>query len=387
MSQFGKYQLLDQIGGGRLSQVFRIARLGAPSNHGHLPKTALKRVRPDVIGEPAFVQLVVREASLLARLSHPSLCQCQEMGVVDGSAFLTLDLVEGCTLRALMRRISRLGVHMPAASITSIGYQLTQVLTYLHEGSDVSLIHLDLSPQNVMITREGEVKLIDFGIARHLDGSNPPPLDGKIAGTVGYMSPEQARGRELDRRSDQFGLGILLYEMLSGRRAFRGNTRETWERLCRGEILEAEAALAWVPAEVRETVLRLLRPDPDERFPNMGAVLQRVEAAVSDPLAGRPPLATLVQRLLQDKSFDPFDVVKLQAPSPDTPDDIPRGEIAPRGTNGNGESYAEISIEVDQLGDGTPGSLVRAALPMETVPDSPFLETIGQARATAQIAR
>jgi serine/threonine-protein kinase len=387
MSQFGKYQLLNQIGGGRLSQVFRVTRSGGSSDAARLPKTALKRVRPDVIGEPAFVQLVVREASLLARLSHPSLCQCQEMGVVDGSAFLTLDLVEGCTLRALLRRISRLGVRMPAVSITAVGYQLARVLRYLHEGSDIPLIHLDLSPQNVMITREGEVKLIDFGIARHLDGSNPPPLEGKIAGTVGYMSPEQASGRELDRRSDQFGLGILLYEMLSGRRAFRGNTRETWDRLRHGRIPGADAALEWVPSDVREMVLRLLRPDPAERFPGMGDVLERLAAAALYPLAGRASLSALVRHLLQDQTFDPFDVVRLQAPSPATPDDIPLGEIAPRGTSGNGDSYAELAIEVDQRGDGTPGSLVRAALPKESIPDSPFLETIGQARATAEIAR
>ena len=377
MSLFGKFRLLEQIGGGRLSQVFRVTRADLEGQLGCGPNIALKRVQPEVIGEPAFVQLVVREGGLLARLSHRNLCQCHEMGVVDGCAFLSLDLVQGCTLRALMRRTSSMAVRLPASSVTAIGHQLARALSYLHDGCDAPLLHLDLSPQNVMIDREGTLKLIDFGIARYLDGRDPPPLGGKIAGTVGYMSPEQARGDPLEPRADQFGLGILLWEMLAGRRAFRGNTPQTWDRMRGGLIPELDAGLAEAPPALAGVVRRLLEPGPARRFPHMEAVRHALDAA------SNRPLAALVRHLMADPSFDPFDVVRRQNTPTSALADIPTGEARAAA------DYAELSIEVDH-GEGTPGSLVRAAVHHGATgepPRSPFLETIPEAQATAQIAR
>jgi len=378
MTAFGKFQLVEQIGGGRLSQVFRVTRVG--TGGGCEPRIALKRVQPVVIGEPAFVQLVVREAGLLARLDHPYLCRCHEVGVVDGCAFLTLDLVEGCTLRALLRRMSRLEVKLPTTAVVAIGYQLAMVLSYLHQDCSSPLAHLDLSPQNVMIDQDGALKLIDFGIARYLDGRNPPPLGGKIAGTVGYMSPEQARGQNAGRRADQFGIGVLLWEMLTGRRAFRGNTPETWQRMRAGEIPQLKRSLKDVPPGLAAAVIRLLRPGTVHRFASMRDLIRQLETTTSDPLSGTRPLSALVHRLLGDTSFDPFDVVPREVPAMEPTDDIPCG-------GDRVEGYAELSIEVDH-GEGSPASLVRAAVTGEVdLPDSPFLETIPEAHATAQIAR
>jgi serine/threonine protein kinase len=376
-SSFGKFRLLRQIGGGRLSQVFQVCAFCAYPEPLAAPTVALKRVLPALIGEPAFVQLVVRESGLLARLTHASLCQCHELGVIDGCAFLTLDLVDGCTLRALMRRTSRLGIQLPPSAVVAVGLQLAEVLAYLHEGCATPLVHLDLSPQNVMLSRDGELKLIDFGIARFRDGHNPPPLGGRIAGTVGYMSPEQARGEELDPRSDQFGLGILLWELLSGRRAFRGNTPETWKRMRTGQLPGGPELLTEAPEELTAAVLRLLRRDPTRRFGSMAEARDRLALATSDPHSGRRPLAALVQRLMADPSFDPFDVVHHHAAALED-QDIPPGREGPT------EGYAELAIEVDH-GAGTPSSLVRAALPGAELPESPFLETVPDAEATAEI--
>jgi serine/threonine protein kinase len=380
-SSFGKFRLLRQIGGGRLSQVFQVSAFCAyPEPLAGTPAVALKRVLPALIGEPAFVQLVVREAGLLARLTHASLCQCHELGVIDGCAFLTLDLVDGCTLRALMRRTSRLGIQLPPSAVVAVGLQLAEVLSYLHESCPTPLVHLDLSPQNVMLSRDGDLKLIDFGIARFRDGHNPPPLGGRIAGTVGYMSPEQARGEELDPRSDQFGLGILLWELLSGRRAFRGNTPETWKRMRTGQLPGGPELLTEAPEELTAAVLRLLRRNPARRFGSMAEARDRLALATSDPQSGRRPLAALVQRPMADPTFDPFDVVHHHAAALEDQD-------IPPGREGPAEGYAELAIEVDH-GAGTPSSLVRAALPGAELPDSPFLETVPDvpdAEATAEI--
>jgi serine/threonine protein kinase len=365
-SRFGKFSLVQRIGGGRLSQVFRIAR----ENNSSLPlKVALKRVNPSLIGETDFVQLLVREAALLARLSHKNLCACQELGVIDGCAFFTLDLVDGCTLRALLRRISRLGAQLPPSAIIAIAYQLAEVLAYLHHHCEIPLVHLDLSPQNVMLSRDGKLKLIDFGITRQLDGRNPPPVGEKmIAGTVGYMSPEQARGAPLDGRADQFSLGILLWEMLADRRLFRGNTQETWQKMRGGQIPSVDEALRDAPEELSLLVMRMLQPEPAKRFATMNEVLLSLELCSSSPLSGCKPLAALIHRLLDEADFNPFDVPRSAKPDV-APVDIPQGERP-------AESYDDLRIEVD-FGEGSPGSMVRQAVPDQAdLPSSPYLETL-----------
>jgi serine/threonine-protein kinase len=375
---FGKFQLLEQIGGGRLSEVYRVSRHGASRG----PNIALKRVMPQVITEDAFVQLIVREAGLMTRIAHPNLCSCHEMGVVDGAAFLTLDLVDGCTLRALMRRLSQRAGALPDSSIVAIGQQLAGVLDYLHRHAARTLIHLDLSPQNVMITRDGVLKLIDFGIARYLDGLDPPPLAGRIAGTIGYMSPEQASGREpLDARADQYGLGVLLWELCFGQRLFRGNTAETWRRMRAGELLDVEPQIQRAP-ELLALIERLLDADAAGRFASMadvGAALSTLRLS-AERRAEEASLSALVTHLLADPTFDRFDAVNLR-PAPQQPRDIPTGEVP----LGEQESvYEELVIAVDK-GEGTPAAHVRAVVPdgqpvpgRRRVPTSPFLEAVGE---------
>jgi serine/threonine protein kinase len=365
ITRFGKYILLKRIGGGRLSQVFQVSR----EDPFHLgPLAALKRVNPSLIGEPSFVQLVVREAGLLSHLSHPSLCSCHELGVIDGCAFFTLELVDGCTVRALLRRLSQLGMELPASAVAAFAHQLAAVLDYLHRGCERPMIHMDLSPQNIMVSRDGRLKLLDFGIARHVDGHDPPPVGTKIAGTVGYMSPEQALGAATDGRADQYGLGILLWEMLTGRRLFRGNTSETWSKMRHGYLPDPQRALRNVPEGLVMLLERLLHADPSQRFAHTGDAMAWIEASSPSLQNGQRLLAALVQRLLKDPAFDPFDVVTQ--PEPELSGlDIPRGEAT-------AEEYAEIDIQVDH-GAGTPVALLRAAVPDVTEPPvSPFLETL-----------
>ena len=370
-SYFGKFKLLQRIGGGQLSQVFRVASeaLGQSGD----PRVALKRVNPAVIGEPAFVRLVVREAGVLTRLTHPALVQCFELGVIDGSAFLTLQMVDGCTLRAMLKRLSQLGVKLPVSAVRAIGFQLAEVLDYLHQRCSHPVVHLDLSPQNVMIARDGTVKLIDFGLARYLDGHNPPPLGGKIAGTVGYMSPEQSSGAAIDARADQYGMGILLWEMLAGRRLFQGNTPQTWQRMRTGDVPEAARVMPEVPHNLAQLIYQLLAAAPAARFDDLEDVMEAFHRGSSSPLSGQRPLAALVQRLLSTPSFDPFDVRLKPDPTPDQLD-VPMGEGSPSDTDEDSASYEELSIEVDQ-GLESPASQVRAVIPEGGAPPvSPFLE-------------
>ena len=419
ISSFGKFRLLQRIGGGRLSQVFRIGRIWGEEA---APRVVLKRVAPELIGERAFVKLVAREAGLLSRLTHPNLCACQEMGVIDGCAFLTLDLVDGCTLRALLRRLAQIEIRLATSAVLAAAAQAAEVLDYLHRRCPMPLIHLDLSPQNVMFSREGQLKLIDFGIARFLDGHDPPPLEGRIAGTVGYMSPEQARGeKRIDARADQYALGILLWEMLGGRRLFAGNTPQTWRRMRQGDVPSLRSVAPSVAQDLARLLERLLASRPADRFTDFGVVGDELTHLSSSLHSGRRPLAALINRLMNETDFDPFDVVlrsqksdeeleqareavaalhhdlppvaaslgqeeeedddddgEQDETSPPVLGDIPTGEVSI-------ENYEELSISVDH-GDGTPSAQMRAIVPLgggngqqgklapDAAPESPFLE-------------
>jgi serine/threonine protein kinase len=383
---FGKFKLIQRIGGGRLSEVYRVGNAWSPT----APKIVLKRVSPELIGERSFVQLVAREAGLLSRLEHENLCICQEMGVIDGCAFLTLDLIDGCTLRALMRRLSKMRIRLPASAVMAIAHQAADVLDYLHRHCPTPLIHLDLSPQNVMISRSGELKLIDFGIARFIDGHNPPPLGGRIAGTVGYMSPEQAQGKkQLDARADQYALGILLWELLTGQRLFHGNTSETWRRMRDGDVLDVSLVASGASPELAALIGRMLRADESERFATMGALKNALENLYGAPRSGMRPLAALTTRLMGESDFDPFDTIRPSKDKPATtsaPVNIPTGDVELPV-----DGYADLKISVDHHGDGTPSAQMRAVVPetasgdaldaesekkdkRQPAPDSPFLE-------------
>lgn len=365
MSQtFGKFSLIERIGGGRLSQVFRVDRSWRST--ASEPNIVLKRVAPELISERAFVQLVAREAGVLSRLSHKNLCVCQEMGVIDGCAFLTLEQVDGCTLRALLRRLSQMRISLPTSAVLAVAYQAAQVLDYLHRQSSTPLAHLDLSPQNVMLTRDGTLQLIDFGIARFLDGHDPPPLGGRIAGTVGYMSPEQARGeKEITAAADQYALGILLWEMLAGRRLFAGNTNETWRRMRTGDVPDLSQLTNGGSSGCVQIVMRLLAAEPADRFANMGELITQIELLSPSPLSGAKPLAALTNRLMNEADFDPFDAVRTRDNTDETPlpVNIPTGEVRL-------DEYAELEIAVDH-GEGTPSAQMRAVVPLGSDPAPP----------------
>ncbi|MBW2731581.1 MAG: protein kinase, partial [Deltaproteobacteria bacterium] len=247
------------------------------------------------------------------------------------------------------------------------------------------LAHLDLSPQNVMITRDGTLRLIDFGIARFLSGDDPPPLGGRIAGTIGYMSPEQARGeKDVSAAADQYALGILLWEILASRRLFAGNTNDTWRRMRAGDVPDLAQLGTSGSLECIDIFMRLLAAKPEERFAHMGELMGQLEHLSSSPLSGIKPLAALTKRLMKDANFDPFDAVRTRENTEKTtlPENIPTGELEL-------DEYAELEIAVDH-GEDTPSAQMRAVVPVNPestrlsqdrprrmihrTPESPFLE-------------
>src|SRR6516165_9679459 len=221
-TRLGSYELTALLGKGGMGEVYR-------ARDAKLKREVAIKILPDEFSrDPARVSRFQREAEVLASLNHPNIGVIHDLQEADGTRFLVLELVEGSTLAERIQR-----GRIPFEEALSIAHQMAEACEAAHEKG---VIHRDLKPGNVKITPEGKVKVLDFGLAKALDAapqqaaSNSPTIltaatnGGMILGTAGYMSPEQARGHAADERSDIFSFGCVLYEMLTGRQAFEGET-------------------------------------------------------------------------------------------------------------------------------------------------------------------
>lgn len=236
---FGKYLLDAELARGGMSRVWQ-ARLRGPG--GFEKQLVVKQILPQLAQDPSFVELLVHEANTLVRMSHPNIVPVYELGIVDGVYFLAMERVHGATVAELLR-----DGPLPAALVAELGAQIAEALRYAHERFE--LVHRDVTPRNVMVDADGHVRLLDFGIA----APSARTGKGELFGSPGYMSPEQAARKALTPASDLFGLGALLYEALTGRRAVRDGVAA---RLA-GDIA--------IDAELSALIDELLDTDPSAR--------------------------------------------------------------------------------------------------------------------------
>ena len=276
-TRVGPYEIVGPLGAGGMGQVYRARdpRLGR--------EVAIKALPADVAQSPDRRARFEREAQLLASLNHPNIATIHGLEEVDGAKYLVLELVDGRTLDAVM---SAAGGRLPVGEAVGIATQIAEAVATAHERG---IIHRDLKPGNVMVTGDGKVKVLDFGLGKALDSdvsrsepsiSSPhsPTLTmaatsaGLILGTAGYMSPEQAKGRPADRRSDVWGFGCLLYEMLSGKRAFDGeDVTDVLAHIVRGEP-DWDALPKSLPPSLRSLIQRCLVKDRAQRLSDMSVV-------------------------------------------------------------------------------------------------------------------
>ncbi len=220
--KLGKYSLIDLVATGGMAELW-LARQEGPA--GFSRTVALKRVLPHLASDERFVQMFLDEARLAAQLTHPNIVQIHDFGEVQGSYFLTMEFIRGRSLDAIIDRQDELGGRMPLEIAAWILAQACVGLEYAHgfrhpeTGEALHLVHRDISPQNLMVSFDGLVKVMDFGIAKATT-STVKTETGTVKGKYAYMSPEQIAGEKLDGRSDVFSLGIVLYETVSGIRPF-----------------------------------------------------------------------------------------------------------------------------------------------------------------------
>ncbi|HEY8850393.1 MAG TPA: serine/threonine-protein kinase, partial [Thermoanaerobaculia bacterium] len=259
-AQLGPYRIMNKLGEGGMGAVYRArdTRLGRD--------VAIKILTAVTLSDREKLQRFEQEARATGMLNHPNLLTIYDVGNSEGTPFLVSELLEGETLRT---RIDRGPI--PPRKAVDIALQLAHGLAAAHEKG---IVHRDLKPENVFITKEGRVKILDFGIAKlSATGSEGPSFQmaatepGMVLGTVGYMSPEQIRGELVDRRSDIFAFGAIVYEMLTGKRAFkRSSSIETLSAILREDPPDLSEALPNIPPQLEKLVRRCLEKDRDQRF-------------------------------------------------------------------------------------------------------------------------
>jgi serine/threonine protein kinase len=264
---FGRYTLLERLAVGGMAEVFR-AKI--TSSHGFEKILVVKRILPHLAADPGFVAMFIDEAKLTAQLTHPKIVQILDFGEVNGQYFTALEFIDGFDALGLLRTAAQKRVRLPPQLAVFIVDEMLEALDYAHnardmEGKPMQIVHRDISPSNIFISKRGDVKLGDFGIA-HAKQRESKTQAGTLKGKYGYMSPEQVVGRPIDNRSDLFAVGVVLAELLTGRRLFSApadldvllKVRDV--RLDRLDKYGTE-----IPPALDRIVRRALKKDPAER--------------------------------------------------------------------------------------------------------------------------
>ncbi|HSR96262.1 MAG TPA: protein kinase [Kofleriaceae bacterium] len=279
----GKYQLIAEIARGGMGVVY-LAMVQGPGGFNKL--VVVKELKPELVEEPAFLTMFLDEARLAARLSHPNIVQTNEVGNDGDRYFMAMDYLDGRGLDQIRRRSKIAGFGLSVPMQLRVVCDMLAGLDYAHkltdfDGSPLNIVHRDVSPQNVFVTFDGQVKLLDFGIAKASDSMHETHA-GVVKGKVSYMSPEQGRGWKVDARADVFSAGVMLWEALTGKRMRDGkNDQEKLWALVSEDPPRASSIKPWVPPELDDICARAMAWDRENRYPSAGAMQRDLESYLS----------------------------------------------------------------------------------------------------------
>ena len=267
--QLGRYELLHRIASGGMAQVWAARQTG---EFGFSRACAVKVIRPEMAGSKSFRSMFLDEARLAAKIRHPNVVEVFDLGEQGPIVYQVMELVEGDTLGALLRGADDEPHPMNPAMVARIMSDMASGLHAAHElkdenGAPLQLVHRDVSPQNILVSIDGVTKIADFGIAKALGRLVEETDAGQVKGKFSYLAPEQAARRGVDRRSDVFATGIVLWEALSGRRLFRGDDAiDTLSRVLLGTIVDPREHVPTLPPELVAVTMKALEREPAKRF-------------------------------------------------------------------------------------------------------------------------
>ncbi len=266
---FGKYTLLHRLATGGMAELFLALHR---STAGFEKLVVIKRALPIVNHEETFISMLLHEARIAATLSHPNIVQIYDVGQMEGTHFIAMEHVHGEDLRAIQRQLSKQKGVLPLEHALYVAIGLCSGLSYAHEKCDLAghplrIVHRDISPHNVLVSYSGDVKLVDFGVAKSRVQLGDQTRAGNIKGKVPYMSPEQALGHPIDARSDVFAIGTTLYELTTGRRLFKGRSDyETLRLVGAATFAPPSSVKRDYPPELEAILMKALTRYPEDRY-------------------------------------------------------------------------------------------------------------------------
>ncbi|HSN27395.1 MAG TPA: serine/threonine-protein kinase [Kofleriaceae bacterium] len=276
----GRYEVISHLATGGMAQIYLARQTGLGAFERHV---VLKTILRERATDQRFITMFLDEAKLAATLNHQNIAQVYEVDQADGAYFMAMEYVHGENARAILETTLRRGWTIPLELAVMIVSGAAAGLHHAHErkgkgGQPLNIVHRDVSPANVMVGYDGSVKVLDFGIAKAEERATKT-VGGTIKGKYGYMSPEQCKGKSIDRRSDIFALGICLYELTTLRRAFKGNDDfETMKRIVAGDVILPSVAVPGYPRELEAIVLTAMANDPNARFQTAAEMIEALDA-------------------------------------------------------------------------------------------------------------
>jgi serine/threonine protein kinase len=329
MARAGRYHIARKIADGGMAEIFLGTQHGV---EGFERPVVLKRILAPLVADPQFRNMLIDEAHVAMGLNHSNIVQVLDLGHVQGRYFLVMEFVDGWDLGQILARAANAGFPLPPEIILYIAAEICRALAYAHsrkrDGQPLALVHRDVSPQNVLISEQGEVKLTDFGIAKAM-GRRERTHQGVIKGKLAFMSPEQASGFVLDNRSDLFSLGTILYLLFTGRRPFDAPTdMESIVRVRECRFSPPEQVKPGLHPEMAAIIRRAMQAQPKDRFQSADEMLlavENVQRTVYKP-AGQTELKRWLADLQERDQIKSFGRAQTQPiPSLDEPLDVGEG--------------------------------------------------------------
>jgi serine/threonine protein kinase len=305
---FGRYRLIRKIASGGMAEVYEARLTGL---RGFEKSLAIKCLLPQWSDRDDFEQMLVDEAKILVGLDHPNIVQVYELGNEAGRFYLAMELVDGIDLRDLQRACQLRGQTIPLELSVWIVHEVAEALAYAQE---IALIHRDISPQNILLSSAGQVKVTDFGIAKVI-GQSHETVSKSLKGKLAYMSPEQIRMEALDQRSDLFSLGIVLYELLTGQRLFAAdNELALLEQVKTASVSFDSPVFASVPSSLIELLRATLAQKRDDRPASAADFLERIDV-IGQKSAGarRRDLSSFVKELYPKQTLSESAPIAVEA--------------------------------------------------------------------------
>lgn len=381
-----RYRVVDRLEAGGMAEVFRGEAL---SVQGFKKQVAIKRVLPHLAQNKSFISMFLDEARLGARLNHANIVTVFDIGAADNTYFIVMEYVDGCNLKAIIEHFRQLGRRIPVKEAVYIAMEACRGLSYAHElvdedGRELGIVHRDISPPNILLSKRGEVKVTDFGLAKattQLEKTDPGVVKGKFS----YLAPEAALGEVVDARADIFALGIVLWEMIAGRRLFLGETDyQTVKLVQQANVPSLMRLNPEVDPELEAIVMKALTRDPRERYQSarelgdalagylFGKQLKVTSYDIANLVkevlerknkAAKPQEASIIDRLIQEEllrftSLDDLgsDPLKL-GQTPLSPEDVAGAQpLDPNGFENPADWFANDAEVADAVAGAAIGS-------------------------------